>query len=183
MKAKKLNTILLVIIVLMIVGIGLGFYFVQNAIQSRTIETNVLMAKADKQNETPVVKIGAKDESTKSLAQKTLAMLTNSNDIELQTKNTIDKYASESGLVINSFNLLPTDNSTTDPTNLAIGLKIHKIVVGIGSPASFSGLMKFTKALETTTPKMQITSINLSNIRANKDAVTIEPITIEVYTR
>jgi len=184
-RANTLKRIMMVIITIMVLGSGLGFYCAQNWLKDLTIETNALMAKAykndskSKNNIAPVT-----DNQIVSLANKTMEIISQPTNFEQKITADLTKYAQESGVTLVSITLVPDNqNSQEGKPPLANGVISKKFTINIGSPAPFNGLLKFAKAIETNSPKIQITNMNLSNIRANRDSVTIEPITIEVYVR
>jgi len=186
-KANTLKKIMITIITIMIISSGLGFYFVQNGLKDLTIETNTLMFKAynnDSKSRSKDNAAPATDSQIIKLADRTMELISQPANFEQKSKSDITKYAQESGITINSITLVSDDQNNQDgKPPLANGVSSKKMLVSIGSPAPFNGLLKFAKAIETNLPKMQITNMNLSNIRANKDSVTIEPITIEVYVK
>ncbi|MEI7689530.1 MAG: hypothetical protein WCI79_01015 [Candidatus Saccharibacteria bacterium] len=184
-KANSLRTFMIVAILIMIIGGGLGFYFAQNWLRQMAADNNALTAKIDENNKTTIKSsTDSGGSEMKELVTQTARMITLSDNFQIQTTTDLNKYAQEAGITITGIE--PVADGTTEPgtiPELFTGIKSKKIIVSIGSPVSFVGLIKFIKALETNSPKLQITNMNISKVRANNDSVTVEPITVEGYVR
>jgi len=176
-KAKNLERLLIIMVLVIAIGGAIGFYFAQDKLKQLAIETNTMVAKAGKLMSGSNNSAMISDPVVQSLATKTIKMTYQASNFQAEATKGLKKYAAEAGITINSIDLAP---DTTQPI-LFNNIKTKRLLISIGSPASFVGLMKFVKATETNIPKMQIINISLSNIRANNNSVTIEPLTLEVY--
>lgn len=170
---------MILVIFMLAIGGAVGFYYARQWIDQLTVETNSVIETASKIVSDKSSPTRPSDATTKDLADKTLAMIYPANDFQAQATTDLQKYASETGIVINSISTIADSTTHILPGNI----KVKKLAVSVSSPVSFASLMQFVKAIETNTPKMQITSLNLSNVHANKGDVTVEPLNIEVYVR
>jgi len=57
------------------------------------------------------------------------------------------------------------------------------VSVTLGNPVQFSKLFEFIQAIESNTPKMKLTGISMDSVAGQNDAVSVQPIIIEVYTK
>jgi len=176
--AKYLERLLIAIVLIIAIGGTIGFYFAQDKLKNIAIETNTTLAKASKLMSDSNNPTTVGDPEIQSLAIKTVKMTYQPSNFQAEATKDIKRFGIESGITINSVELAPE----TAPPVLFNNIKAKKLLVSIGSPAPFAGLMKFIRATEANIPKMQVINLSLSNIRANNNSVTIEPITIEVYT-
>jgi hypothetical protein len=182
LKANNIKIIMIIIIVIMIAGSGFSFFYTLGKIKGLVIDTNTALKKASTSNITSGGTANTSDKEMKNLIDITNDMLYNQPTTLTDLTNDLTKYANESGVTLKTID--PTANTLNPklPT-LFEKIKSQKFIIAIGSPTSFNGLMKFIKAIETNNPKIQISRLNLSNIRANAGDVAVEPIVIEVYNR
>ena len=181
-KANSLKIIMIILIFIIVGSAGFSFYYTLNNIRSLVIDTNTVLDKANASRQiTSGVKTSA-DTTTENLIKITNSMLYQKDNIIDETTKDLQKYATESGITLNSVSPATAQGQNNLPT-LFSKIKSTRISLSIGSPISFAKLIKFIKAIETNKPKMQITNLNLSNVHANAGDVTVEPINIEVYTR
>lgn len=181
LKPNIFKNIILIISIIVTIGGCIGFYLVQGQIRQLAIDVNTDIATANKANaNTTLSEIS--DPQLKETSDKAIGMLYPTTNFQTLVTKDLQQYASAYGVKINSVSLTTNSNSTKLPT-LYKKVKTHRLLVSVGSPVSYTKLLKFIKAIETNNPKMQITNLNLSNIHANTGDVTVEPITIEIYTR
>ena len=183
MKASNLKNILLITVIVLSAGLVIGFYFTQDWLKQLTIETNKIIYSPDvtvidNDNSAPV-----EQSEVKSLTAKTMSLIAPSQNYRIMIDNDLKKYAAESGVTINGIAENTDITNKYEPLTLHGGIKTKKIAITVGSPVDFASLMRFIKAIETNTPKIQIASLSISKVRANNDSVTVEPIIIEIYVR
>lgn len=183
-KANYLKLFIIIIIFIIIISGGIGFYFAQGWLRQLTIDTNSAVAEANKISSTKTNLTTVNDPETKDLANRTINMIYSDNNFQAQVTRDLNIYANNTGITITNVSLAPDIiESDEDQLDLFGDLDVKKISISIGSPVSFTNLMQFIKRIETNTPKIQINKISLSNVRANSGDVTVEPIIIEVYTK
>lgn len=105
-----------------------------------------------------------------------------------QILSDINQYAKDSGVTIVSF----TFNSDTDPkaaptpanplTAAPAGLKTTSAVISIKNPVDYKAIMRFIHAIEVNLTKMQLAGVSFTKGTSNAD-VTVNPLTVEVFTR
>jgi hypothetical protein len=105
----------------------------------------------------------------------------------------ITAYAKSAGLKITNFTFT-TDSvqgakagaATTPQTSTAptpAGLKSLTATIAIQSPANYQAVMRFIHSVEANLTKMQLTGISITKSAKNSTEVSVNPFTIEVYTR
>lgn len=103
----------------------------------------------------------------------------------------ITSYASKSGVSITSFAFTSDSaqgsvaaTAPVKPVGPAVpaGLKTISTTITLKSPVNFQALMNFVHALEVNLTHMQLTGISIAK-GSGKDDVTVNPLTVEVYTR
>ncbi len=184
MKANQMNPttlkkILISILITILVISGFGFYRTQDLIRQLASETSSIIKKT---NTTESSSNEVNDSETKQLAN----IASNITYSSVTTKDQIEKdlrhYTSDYGIEFIGISQ-SVDSAQGSPIPLINSVKAKKFDIKLSSPLPFDKLMLFMRAVETNNPKIQITKLDLSNTNANAGAVTVTPITIEVYTR
>ncbi len=182
-KATTLSATMTIILLLLgglIIG---GFYYAQgwlsgfatsknDSSQSTTVTTNAIIPGQSQNNTT----------NQDAVSLKSTALVSSKSDYQTKIQQDLNKYASETGVTIKDFGTTTApQNNTSAP--LINGVEANYVKITLESPVTYTNLIKFIKAIETNTPKMKITGINLSRSNNSGDLVKVDPITIEVYTR
>jgi hypothetical protein len=102
----------------------------------------------------------------------------------------INQYAKTSGVTITSYTFntdidkkTPAQTASPNPLTIApAGLKTLSTVVSVKSPVDYTAIMRFIHSIEINLTKMQLTGVSFIKGTSNTD-VSVNPITIEVYTR
>lgn len=102
----------------------------------------------------------------------------------------INQYAVSSGVTITSYTFNTDIDKkppvpTVNPNPLTIapaGLKTLSAVVSVKSPVNYTAIMRFIHSIEINLTKMQLAGVSFTK-GTNSTDVTVNPITIEVYTR
>ena len=169
-KATSLRSIMILLFaIILFLTIG-GFYFEQGELQTLANDVNV------SKSESP---------TDKSAAKKAIGIITSDTNYQNIIDKDLDTYGaniggSDSIIESVSFNQTPSVDALLEPKKI----KVHTVVVTFkNNQLEYSQLISFIKAIESNTPKMNITSIVLSRPAERNAMVTVEPITIEVYTR
>ena len=179
-KPEFLRNMLLVIVFILLAAGIFGFYRAQDMISQLVIEANTAANKKNSliTNNPEISSIS--DSETKNLAEKANNMIYNASTSQSYIRNDLNNYAASAGIDINDISF---QNNTLTSIYRNGAVKSEKITVTLGSPLRFNSLIKFLKLVETNTPKIQITDLEMNNTNANIGDVAIKPITMEVYVK
>jgi hypothetical protein len=190
--AKKFNSItmrniLSFLMVLLVLGAGVGFYFGLQFIKTYALDVShtVSDASASRKNveQLGVLKQELVERST--LVTKANQLFATSDTYQLQSLKDIQKYASDAGITITNTefdkDVAPT-GAATPPTATVSGT--HSVLVTLQSPVSYAKFLQFLDAIEGNLPKMQITGVSISRPNnASGDQISSDKLTITVATR
>jgi hypothetical protein len=190
--AKKLNAtvtrnILAFVLVIVIIGSVIGFYFGLQIIKAYALEvahTTTDSIASDKN-------IGQLDQLKQQLASgqvlvaKSDALFATPDTYQTQALKDISKYAADTGISISSIDtvkpIAPGGASSTPP---AATVPSYSEVITVQSPVSYAKFLQFLDAIEGNLPKMQITGISVARPKeASGDTITTDKITITVSVR
>lgn len=179
-KPKFLRNMLLVIVFVLLAVSGFGFYRAQDMISQLVIEANSAASRKSSLLTNNQETSSISDAETKELADKANNLVYNAATLQSALKNDLNIYANNSAIDINNISI---QNNTLESIYRNGVVKSEKVTVTLGSPLHFTSLMKFLKSIETNTPKIQITNLELTNTNANIGDVAVKPITMEVYVK
>jgi hypothetical protein len=175
---------MIVIIVLFIGSSAFGFYYVQDKLN--TFATSVGQTIAESvvggTNTQAITKLQAKITEIQPAADKANTLTTSSQDYQNQMVKDLNKYAANTGITITDYNFTVQAPAGAKSASIG-GAGTGFITISLGNPIPFANLMKFLKSIESNIPKMQISGINLSRSQSPANSVTVEALTIAVYTR
>lgn len=197
MSATTLRTILSIIVIILIGLSAAGFYFGQNWLRTLAVSVSHTIAdsKASGNDVQSLKKLQQDLLARQDIIAKANSIVSSSQNYQNQTIQDLDKYATDTGIVILNYNFTPpTATASAAPTSgaatatqtasSALGTGSTSVTVTLSSPVSYKKLLKFMTAIESNLPKMQISSINLGRVIGNNsDSVNTEQITVEVYTQ
>lgn len=168
-------------IVLLILLAGVGFYFAQNWLQSFavTVSHKVADSKASDTGLQSLHTLQAELSSQQSIITKTNSIFASANSYQTQAVQDLTTYAAATGMTISNYTF-PVAAATATGTGT---LPVTQVTIALGSPVSYTNLLKFMSEIEGNLPKMQITGVNLSRISGDSPSVKIDALTIAVYTR
>lgn len=200
MTASRLRIILSVSILLLIVAVAGGFLFAQRNLKGYATTISRLNADAESGDQN----IRTLRSLKTRLAEEQLA-ITSARSIVAdnatyadQVISDITRIANESGVTITSFEFagdatasgtapapgaVPTTPTTTAPTagGAPAGVTKKAVTVTLQSPLKYTSLMNFIQKVETNKLKMQFASVAMT--KGEKDTVTAQTFSIEVYVR
>ncbi len=190
----KLRVILISLIVLSIALCAVGFWFFRNQLvtYAEEVQTANTVASASSDD---IVKLQTLQ---KQLADDAVAVTRAKNivadsqyyEYQNQIINDITTYAKKSKVSITGFTF--TDSSTPSGASAAktsqatvapTGLKSTTASITIKNPVAYTDILKFIHSIELNLTKMQLSGISMTGSTTTPTEVTINPITIEVYTR
>lgn len=172
--------------VFIIIGISaVGFYFGQDWLGKYAAQVDQTTSGASVSGSSSQALSQLREEITKnqSIGAKAASILASSQNYQSKIIDDLNKYASASSISIAGYNLTQPLTAGEDASAAISGVKSNFVTITLNNPVPMKNLLQFFKAIETNLPKMQITGISLTPSPSSKDNVTIEPLTIEVYTR
>lgn len=190
MQATATRNILSCLLVVVIIGSAVGFYFGLQLIKDYAIEVShtVTDSKASDQNTAGLGQLKQELASSQELVTKAQQLFSTPATYQAQATKDITKYAEEAGIAISSIDSSSPSSESGSPRAGANGGPTsgegNAEFVTIKSPVSYMNLLKFLDAIEGNLPKMQVTNITLGRPAGSSgDMVTTDKITITVATR
>ncbi len=183
-RATSLKTTMLVVIFALVVILVGGFYYAQVWLSDFVNSSNVDSTKLTTNTLTTNELTQLTDElfSQKVASNKALNMLASSQDYKFKIQQDLNKYASDTGIEITQYDPAPSLTSKPD-TTIIPGVQSNFVKITLANPVAITNLIKFIIAIESNLPKMKLTGINITRSDNSDASVSIDPITIEVYTR
>jgi hypothetical protein len=183
MQATTTRNILATILVIVIIGSAVGFYFGLQIIKTYAIEVTHTVTDSHASGNT----IGELSQLKQQLADgqglvaKANELFSTPATYQTQALKDISKYASEAGISISSIDSAkPTNPSSPTPAMSSDSSE----VITIQSPVSYAKFLQFLDAIEGNLPKMQITGITIGRpTNPSGDLITTDTITVTVSTR
>lgn len=178
MKATSLRSLLISLLLLIIIGASVGFYFANNFLsemattikkENPTISSNDATIKATS---------SLKDFATKNkaLSEKASLIAVSSTSAQNQIMSDLKKYAADASVKISGINF-----NTAQTTNSGGSFTTQQVNITIENPVVYSNLIKFLQLVETSLPLMQPTGISINAVDSTK--VKVDPITIKFFTK
>lgn len=189
-QATTTRNVLSFILVLVIIGAAVGFYFGLQFIKTYAVEVShvVTDSKAAGESEKSLSTLKTELSNGEELVGTANKLFSTSSTYKEQIQSDITRYASEAGITVISIdpssdaapagpNKAPSAPRGSTPTDTSE-------VITIKSPVSYAKLIQFMQSIEDNLPKMQITAIGISRPAvASGDEVITDKITISVLTR
>jgi hypothetical protein len=186
-KATTFRTFMIVTIFIIIGLSTFGFYYAKNWINKFAIEVNSTAPQSTTNNDNVQVTKQLKDSIAENqvVANKAISIVTTSQDYRNKTTQDLNKYASDTGVSIASYDFEKSaaTKTVTKTSRLINGVQSNLFTVTLDNPVPFTNLMRFLKSIESNLPKIQIKDIDISRVPNSDDTVTIKPLTLEVYTK
>jgi len=182
-KAKSLRIALSTLVFIAIGLSAMGFYFAQDWLGTYAQTVGQTMAKST------INVTGAQglSELLQALNDKQYIvtkldnLIAPAQNYQSQIINDLSKYAATSGVTITDYNVSTPKTASTATSSIS-GLGISYVTITLSNPMQITSLIKFLKLIETNLPKMQLSGISISG-EASNTAITVEPLTIGVYTK
>lgn len=183
--AVSLRKFMTFAIFLIIVLSAVGFYFAQDWIGKYAAQVDQTTSGSSVSGSSPQALTKIQEEITENQASgnKASSLIASSQDPQSQVIKDLNKYASATGISIAGYNLSQPATAGINASATIPGLKSSFITITLNNPIPMKKLLQFFKLVENNLPKMQITGINISSPSASGDDVTIDPLTIEVFTK
>lgn len=181
--ATTLRTLLLLIVILMAAVIIGGFSFIGYWLSNSATDSKTKSYTSVSGNLSTSEIINLQDDinNHRIASIKATSLIVPKNSFENVIQQDLNKYATDIGISITNFSLSQKPSyMTTDVPISGVGPQF--VSVSLGNPVGFAKLFEFIQAIESNTPKMKLTNINIDSVSSQNDLVSVKPITIEVYT-
>lgn len=171
--ANSLRAFLSVLIVVLILGVGAGFYYAYQQIRAFavTVSHSAVDAEASEKQIDELQQLKKQLAEREALVAKAEKLFSTPDSYQGQALIDVQNYARAYGLTIANTSFEPTTEGSND----------HIFVINIQSPVEYTKLINFLEAIEGNLPKMQVTNISIG--RQQGDQVSVESIKIKVSTR
>ena len=181
MSATALRTTMIVAVLLIITLLIGGFYYSQSLLRDYASKVGITVTQSVTGSNNS--DSGATSELMREIAKAQGSMdkiddlFVPSSDYQNKIITDLNKYAALSGVsIVNySFGKLTTETAGESSSN--------SITITLADPVEFNNLMKFTKLIENSLPKMQLTGISLRRAQVASSIVIVEPLIIGFYTK
>lgn len=184
MQATGLRSMLIVMVVLTLGAASAGFYFAFGWIKSYADEVNVVVLAAVESGQTAGSVSGLQQqlEAQQAIITTANSLFAVSATYQTQVIKDIYAYAAKSDISVSDIALGEAAPAAEGSTGSS--LPTQSVTVSLESPVSYTGLLRFLTYIETSTPKMQISGVDLSRPSdGNPDSTQISSLTIQVYVR
>ena len=176
MTATSTRSFLTVVIVILIIALGGGFYLALQQVKAYSVEVShaVVDSEASGKQIEQLQALKQALAERESLVNKANQLFATNDNYQSQAIKDVQKYAQTYGVTIT--------NTSFEPA--VAGVDGHIFVITLQSPVSYSKLMQFLDAIEGNLPKMQVNSVNLGRSTAgNAGDVTTDAIKIGISTK
>lgn len=179
MNAVTIRNILATMLVIVIIGSAVGFYFGLQIIKSYALEVThaVTDSHASGNSIGQLSQLQQQLTAGQGLVTKADQLFSTPATYQTQALKDISKYASNAGISISSIDsAAPGDANAAAPA--------YSEIITIQSPVSYAKFLQFLDAIEGNLPKMQITGISIGRPSVpSGDMITTDKITVTVSTR
>lgn len=184
MKATSLRSSMIVIIVIVIALSTVGFYYAQSLLNTFATSVGQVVSKstAGGGNAHELVVIQEEIAENQAVADKAGLLLVPSQDYQGQIISDLNKYATNTGISITDYKV-PKTAITGAKAPVILGVGINYLTITLANPVPIASLIQFFKSIETNIPKIQLTGISITQNQGSSINVTVDPITIEVFTK
>ena len=195
MKKMKFNAVVLSRILigstlLIVIGTGVGFYYVQQILTQQATRTNHAKIDAElTQDELNRLKnLSSYLSENKDTVDRAAQVVADANQYQYQDQliNDVTTYANANGISIASFTF-PVASSTAAPepsaTPTPSGLKRTQVTLAINGNVPYINMMRFLRAIEQNLTKIQVNSLSLTPDTKDPTVLQSPSLIIEVYLR
>lgn len=194
---KKLRTILLIGIALIIVVTGVGFWFFRAGLaeyaQKVVIDRQTANTSSKDLSALQRLKTQLEEDSVAVNRAEKIVAETKYYKYQNQIIEDINTYAKASKITVQGYAFDAGSANTTTPATgattavppvavVAGAPKTTSVSVNIQSPVNYKAFLQFVHAIEINLTKMQLSGISISKPEdSNVNNVNVSPLTIEVY--
>ena len=183
-KASLVHWSLYVLIVLLLVGIGTGSYFIHQKLSAYVMEVDHLKIDSE-MNEQGIVnaqKLRVALAQNKNSVDRAAAIVADTKYYEYQDQivQDISAYAAAANLTVLGFDFSTAASSKASSVK---GIKTMVATISLKSPVPYNNYLRFLKLIERNLTKMQVTQLDISNDLKSPGTISSPIITLEVYVR
>ena len=181
--AATLKIIMRFIIIIIICISAASFYLVQQSLNSFASKVKTVVSKSVNTTSSSSSTNTIKNQISQYKASSDIAsgLTFSTGDFKDKITQYLNRFASLNNISVTNLNFQNTTVSPIIISNSANSLTTNSLTLTLANPVDFTNLMQFMKSIESSTPKMQITKLNI--IRNSNGTINVDPITIEFYTR
>lgn len=201
--ATNLYIALIASLVIIVAGVGIGFYLIHNKLSVFATEVNHIVAESEDSSNSlqrlQNTEKSLKDNEKAIKDVKNIVAVAESYKYQNQIINDINKYANRSGVEVTQYTFdnasggststsaatapksTGEETPTAEPT-AGSSLKTASVSVAVKNPTSYRSLLKFIKHIENNLTNMQIANISLTGGDSGNE-VTTDTFNIEVHIK
>lgn len=184
LNAQVVSRLLIACILLLIIGAGVGSWYIQQALRDQALAANHAKIDAElSQTElqhSKVLQTYLEQHNVAMQKAKAVVSETKAYQYQNQIVEDVQSYASKAGVTILSFTFpVVASNALPDAT----GLKSVTAILTLDSPLDYAKYIKFIKYIEQNVTKMQIVSINITPNPRNANTILDPSLQLKVYVR
>ncbi len=182
--SAAVSWLLISALILLVIGTGVGSWFMQSILVAQVIETDHVKIDAEL-SQTELQRsqtLQAYLETNRTAIEKANAIVSETKTYQYQNQivNDIESYANKAGIVVLGYSFPQgTATTKTDPT----GLKSVSAMLTLQTPVSYASYLKFLKYIEQNVTKMQITNLSMAPDPNDSQNIKDTAITLKVYVR
>ncbi|MFZ2125331.1 MAG: hypothetical protein WA087_01025 [Candidatus Saccharimonadales bacterium] len=178
LQATSMRSILMFLLATLIIISAAGFYFAQDWLDNMAddVSNSSSSANPSDSNAQALSSIKTEIAKNKSAADKANSLVSTNANYKAQMAKDINKYASQTGVSIKSINV----NQPPTASDISNDIQTGYATVVFNNPVSIQNLLLFIKCIETNSPKMQISEIDIT-AQKSSSSVIVKPITIRGY--
>lgn len=183
-KAKSLQTILSIGIVIALVGAAGLFYLGLEQVRTHAVEVShtVTDASASESQVSELQVLQTQLTERRALVDKANQIYATQENWQTQALKDVQAYAVRAGVDVTKTDFTSGEPPAGGVPGTAPAGNI--MTVTLGSSTSYKKLLAFLDGIEGNVPKMQVNTISLKRVEGgNSDSIRVEPITIMVSTR
>lgn len=178
MTASNFRFIIGLVFIIVVSGLIAGYYFGSGLLtqQAEDVKTYLNSNSSSVNNSASVLKYKSVLENNSNLQTKITGLSAPLNTYRDQLTTILQSYASKSGLGIDSISYETTSASRADARTATVKFNTTSVV--------YDNLLKFLTYIESTSPKINVSKINLSvDSSTASGSVKIDSLILEVFVK
>lgn len=194
LNASKMRLILSSLLVLILIGMGAGFYFAYTILQTKAEEVAKIQTEAKSSDDQlrRLVELQKQLELNQPTIEKANQIVAESQSYQYQNQiiQDLSKYASQAGVSIMSFTFQDplsgstnkAPGSTAIPSSTVSGLKSTSVSIQLNKDLNYTNLLHFIHLIEQNLTRMQVSELLLTK-GESRGTVGAQTLNIEVYIK
>lgn len=179
LRATSLQKALIASNVIIFIISWVGFYLVQDWIRKTVTESS---QRIQQEKRFDANQISSELTANKTNVEKAASLMASPNTYQTEVSSSLYSYAQKSGITINQISPTAAPEAL-NPIISTTTMSPRYILLTIRNPVRCEDLVKFIKYTETSTPKMQVTNVNIESQGEAGNVVNVSQLIIEVYVR